>query len=274
MTSTFPYPGGKERYAEWIIENLPPHKCYVEVFGGSGSVLYNKPESQTEIYNDVDDDLVQFFRVLRESEAELLEWLDRVPYSRSLYEEWATEYYNGEREDDPIERAGRYYTLRFMNFGGKISSKAGFKARNKWSPARTFNNARNRLDDVAERFNEVIIENLDWRDVLDNYDDDYVVFYLDPPYLDREDYYQTGGFDHAEFVEALDGLEAEWLVSYDRLPDGLDGYVLEGEGKHRLSQGHGGAGEDSEKLVCSFDPSETARFVESGAEQARLGEAF
>jgi len=55
--SVFPFPGGKSYLAPWIIEHFPEHKCYVEVFGGSGAVLVNKPESHTEVYNDLDGDL-------------------------------------------------------------------------------------------------------------------------------------------------------------------------------------------------------------------------
>jgi len=63
--SVFPFPGGKILSSSLDHRALPEHKCYVEVFGGSGAVLVNKPESHTEVYNDLDGDLVQFFEVLR-----------------------------------------------------------------------------------------------------------------------------------------------------------------------------------------------------------------
>ena len=69
--SAFPYVGGKTILAEWIIDQLPSHTVYVEPFGGSASVLLNKPRSNVEVYNDLDGDVVQFFEVARERPDEL-----------------------------------------------------------------------------------------------------------------------------------------------------------------------------------------------------------
>jgi DNA invertase Pin-like site-specific DNA recombinase len=100
------------------IDQMPDHDTYVEVFGGSAGVLYNKPRSKYEIYNDSNDDLTQFFRVLRNQPEELAKWLQKVPYSRSQYEEWVDEFYAGIRPDDPIIRAGRFFALRYMQYTG------------------------------------------------------------------------------------------------------------------------------------------------------------
>lgn len=266
-SSVMPYVGGKARYADWLISLMPPHRCYIEPFGGSGTVLYNKPRSNVEVYNDINDDLVQFFDALRESPDELKEWLERVPFSRSLHERWATEFYeDGYRPDDEIERAGRFYALRYMQWGGAVDTASGFRARNEKSPAKTFSNARNQLSEVAERFREVIIECKPWADVVDDYDGEGVLFYLDPPYLGRE-HYDTGEMDHQRLLRVLSNIEGEWIVSYDELPDGLDdiGYVKSHSGKHRFASGKQSEdAEISEKAVCSFDPDQTPQFVENG----------
>lgn len=275
----FPYPGGKGRESDWILEKMPEHRCYVEPFGGSGALIYNKPESRTEIYNDVNDDLVQFFRVLRERPEELREWLQKVPYARSVYDEWATQFYEGERPEDPIERAGRFYALRFMTFAGATDCKNGFKVRHKRSPARTFNNARDRLEQVAERFSEVVIENRDFEKILGGYDSRETLFYCDPPYLGRGKEYYGAKFDHARFADALIDVDGDWMVSYTELPDafvarligatrsGEDFYVLERERRHRMCRG---ASDARERLVCNFDPESTASFVEVGVKQEVL----
>lgn len=85
VRAVFPFPGGKSKLASWILE----HECFVELFGGATGVLVNKnPDvSDVEVYNDLDGDLVQFFRVLRKRPVELREWLERVPYSREIYDE-------------------------------------------------------------------------------------------------------------------------------------------------------------------------------------------
>lgn len=281
--SVFPYPGGKGREAEWILSRIPPHDCYVDVFGGSGALLYNKPESTVEVYNDINDDLVQFFTVLREQEDELVEWLRAVPYSRSLYEQWVTEYFDGYRPDDSVARAGRFFALRYMQFGGDISMVNGFKTRAKRSPARTFDNARERLGQIAERFRQVIIENQDYADIMTRYDDEDVdvLFYCDPPYVGGEHYY-PGEFDHEEFAEVLMGLEGDWMVSYTNLPSSLvakligaarecrdEYFVLERDRRHRMCRE---ASESTERLVCNFDPSSTARFVDREQTQRKLSE--
>lgn len=270
QVSTFPYPGGKGRKSDWIISKMPPHTCYVEVFGGSGAILYNKPESTVEVYNDINDDLVQFFEVLRERRDELLEWVRAIPYARSLYEEWVEDYFDGYRPEGPVERAGRFFALRYMQFSGDISMKNGFKVRAKRSEARTFDNGRAQLDHLAERFRQVTIENGDYLEMFERYDDTDVdvLFYCDPPYVDGEHYYGRE-FDHAAFVEALADVDSYWMLSYAELPDGLEDYhVLSRDRRHRMCRGESKA---TEHLVCNFDPSSTATFVEEGHAQQTLG---
>ncbi len=271
--SVFPYPGGKGRNSDWIIEKIPPHDTFVEVFGGSAAITFNKPVSKYEVYNDVNDDLVQFFNVLRERTDELVEWVRRVPYSRALYEDWVDQYYEGYRPDDPIARAGRFFTLRYMQFAGSISGPNGFKTCAKRSPARTFDNARERLHELASRFRDVVIENKDYRDVLADYDhtDVDVVFYCDPPYMDAEHYYGRE-FDHEEFVETLADVDSRWMVSYSEIPDALREYhVLKRERRHRMLKEEN---DTTERLVCNFDPESVPRFVSTEQSQQRLTEVF
>ncbi|WP_330633745.1 DNA adenine methylase [Halocatena halophila] len=269
--SVFPYPGGKGRRCEWILSKLPPHTCFVDVFGGSGAVLYNKSQSTVEIYNDINDDLVQFFTVLREREDELLEWVRSVPYARTVYDEWVSDFFDGYRPEDEIERAGRFFTLRYMQFSGEIAMRNGFKVRAKRSPARTFDNARERIYELSERFRQVIIENQDYRDILKKYDDSDVdvVFYCDPPYVGGEHYYGTK-FDHTEFVESLTDVNGRWMVSYSELPSGLNDYhVLSRDRHHRMCRE---SSEATEHLVCNFDPAVTPSFVDHETKQRKLTE--
>lgn len=256
-TATFPYPGGKGELTEWLTGLFPPHRTYVEPFGGSGSVLYNKHPSSVEVYNDLDSDLVTFFRVLRERPDELATWLSRVPYSREQYEQWATAWWQrDERPADDLERAGRFFFLRYANHSGKAARKAGFKVRARRNPARTFNNARERLDALADRFAEVQIEHRDYQHVLTTYDSPRTLYYLDPPYVGSEDRYANGaGFDHAGLADALADLEAAWVVSYDDPPAPVAdlGTVVSRDARRRMST-------DSrvrEYAVCSFDPADT-----------------
>jgi DNA adenine methylase len=258
-SSTIPYPGGKGSFADWIISHIPVHDTYVEVFGGSAGVLINKPRSKYEIYNDANDDVTQFFRVVRDCPDELAKWLQTVPYSRSQYEEWVEAFYEGFRPDDPVERAGRFFSLRYMQFAGVSSKPNGFKTRARRSPARTFDNARNRIQSLAERFSQVTIEQCDYREAFDMYDDSSVdvLFYLDPPYAKTENQY-TGEFEHDAFVESLHGIESDWILSCKSIPPTLMEHpVRERESRHRMKRSSGTV---TEKLVFNFDPSERPAF--------------
>jgi DNA adenine methylase len=273
--SVFPWPGGKGRRSDWIISKIPPHDCYVEVFGGSAAILYNKPRSHNEVYNDVNDDLVQFFKVLRDREDELSQWVRDVPYARSLHSDWIDAYLDGYRPDDPIERAGRFWCLRYMQFAAKPFEESGFKVRNYWNPARTFDNAKARLRELTDRFDAVTIENRDWSAVVGGYDASWddpdhpdVLFYLDPPYVGTEHYYALE-FDHEAFVDGLEEIDGRWMCSYAEIPDGLeDYYVLDRERRHRMTRSN--ASEATEHLVCNFDPTREPSFVDESTSQQTL----
>ncbi|WP_436931476.1 DNA adenine methylase [Halosimplex halobium] len=259
QTGTFPYPGSKDHLAEWIIDTMPTHDTYVEVFGGAAGVLFSKPRSKYEIYNDINEDLTQFFKILRDRPDELAEWLQNVPYSRSQYQEWIAEFYQGIRPDDPVERAGRYFSLRYMQYLGVSDSPNSFKARAKRSPARTFDNAKKRLQALADRFQQVTIEKQDYRKIFSNYDDTSidVLFYADPPYIGAEQRYMEE-FDHEDFVDCLEGVDSDWIVSYSTIPEKLEGNtVLEQQNRHRMRRD---ADEVNERLICNFDPDERANF--------------
>jgi DNA adenine methylase len=255
-----PYPGGKTQLAEWIIGIMPVHDTYVEVFGGGAGVLFNKPRSKYEIYNDTNDDLTQFFSVVRDRCDELASWLSKVPYSRSQYEEWVTEFYDGVRPDDPIERAGRFFTLRYMQYAGVSSTANGFKVRARRSPARTFDNARKQLYSLAERFAQVTIENMDYRELFETYDDSSadVLFYLDPPYATTENHY-SGEFDNESLIDCLSEVQNDWILSCKDVPEQLRNHTIrKRSSRHRMKRG---SGDVTERLVCNFDSSERSAFT-------------
>ena len=265
--SVFPYPGGKSYLAPWIIEHFPEHKCYVEVFGGSGAVLVNKDESHTEVYNDIDGDLVHFFTVLRDQEEELVEWLDLTPYAREQHEEWAKEFYNGERPEDPIERAGKFFYLRYSQYASKYRTKSGFASAHQRNKARKLRNATEKLHDFADRFKDVQIENLDYQDLFERYDSDHTFFYADPPYLDEgDDLYRHGEFDHSRFIDVLEETEGKWAVSYQRVPERLEKYTIVEKGRAQfMNKQHDNdsrSTEVTERLILNYGEDEVGTFQE------------
>lgn len=270
--SAFPYPGGKTLLTDWIIERLPEHTVYVEPFGGSAAVLLNKPRSNVEVYNDVDGDITQFFDVARERPDELASWCRMTPFSEELYNRWVSEYYGGDRPDDSLERAGRWLFLRFTQFGGKVDGLAGFKRdqpRKRPGDSNLWRSVDERIQQVAERFQGVSVQNGDYRDVIEKYDSPETVFYCDPPYLSKEQTYRIRDFEHAELSEVLEGIEGRAMVSYSDMPPGYEGWHEDTRLHHHESNQK--PKEVTERLLMNYDPKDTPQFAEVG--QSKLTEA-
>lgn len=179
------YYGGKWKIAPWIISYFPPHLNYVEPCGGGASVLLQKQPSRLETYNDLDGDVVNFFRVLRDDKEALLEKIHLTPWARDEYD------YCLQPADEPIERARRFYCISFMSFNGALTrskSTYGWRSTTDYrsrSPA-VYDIQSNDLWSIAERMASVQIENKDWREVVDRYDNDQTLIYIDPPYIESE----------------------------------------------------------------------------------------
>jgi len=274
--SAFPYPGGKTTYVDEILSHFPEHRRYVEPFGGSGAIFLNKPRSYIEVYNDLDDDVVQFFRVLRERPGDLKQWLRRVPFSRSVYEKWVREFYDGHRPEGNIERAGRWFYLRYSQFNGSLDRRNGFKTGGRRNEARSFRGSIQDLDAVADRFAEATIECEFYADLIGRYDAPDTLFYCDPPYYntrsDRAHYRVGKDFDHEEFVDVLRRREGKWIVSYGNLPPGLEGVaetVATFTAMYSMSYDDQRQ-ERTEHLAMNFDPRDEPAFT--AAEQTTLGE--
>ena len=245
--AVFPFPGGKGHLASWITDHIPEHTCYIEVFGGAAGVLFNKPRSDVEIYNDRDRDLVQFFEVLRDRREELVEWPDAVPYSRDLHDDWAGAFYNGYRPTDDTERAGQFFYLRFAQWGSKYDAPAGFATSKVQDQSKTYKNKLDRLEEFADRLKGVTIGALDWTELIEKYDSDETVFYCDPPYPSTQDYYPVGGIDHERLVGTLTEVESDALFSTDETVDGLEDFHLEA----RDAKFYMGNGLEGESKSCS-----------------------
>lgn len=276
--SAFPYVGGKTKLAGWITGHLPRHETYVEPFGGSASVLLNKPRSNIEIFNDLDGDIIHFFETVRNRPDELKEWASRTPFSEELHGEWVSEFYSGERPDDPVERAGRFLFLRYTQFAAKTGSSSGFKRDTgdpHVSPSATWASVPDRIPEICDRLQGVSVQNQDFGDVIARYDGPETVFYADPPYFGKEGTYRVEDFEHADLADALRGIEGRALVSYADEPGGL----YAGSGWTELTRGHyhkaGASNAEqmdkvTERLYCNFDPDTVPSF--SGQDQTTLSE--
>lgn len=282
--SIIPYPGGKARKADWITDVFPPdYKLYCEPFGGSAAVLCEKDPSTIEVYNDRDSELAHFFETLRDRTDDLAAWLGKTPYSRRLHEKYLAQFYDGDPADmDDVERAGVFFYLRYTQFGRKYHGTSGFATSTTRNEARTYSNARDELDRFADRFQDVLIECLDWKECLEKYDGEKTLFYLDPPYLGTESNYLVDDFSHAELAKTLPTIEGRAVVSYQDIPDVFDPddwFVLERGDHSHMGSGHNGTGtsrdsakEVTERLLLNFDPDVPGARTFEGTPQASLGD--
>ncbi len=188
MTPTRPvvrYHGGKWKLAPWIISYFPVHRVYVEPFGGAASVLLRKDRSHAEIYNDIFDEMVNLFRVIRDPEMsrELLRFVELTPFSRT---EFNQAY---ELCIDPVEMARRTIIRAFMGFGtNSIAAiwKTGFRSnsdRSGSTHARDWANYPAGLNAIIDRFRAVVVENRPAVKVMKTHDAATTLHYVDPPYV-------------------------------------------------------------------------------------------
>jgi DNA adenine methylase len=171
--------------APWIIGHFPPHHIYTEAYGGAASVLLRKPRSAAEVYNDLDEDAVNLFRVLQDQDgaARLRALLEVTPFARAEFERAYVP------TQDPIERARRLIIIAFMGFGSNSHNhavKTGFRANSNKSgttPAHDWTNYADALPALVERLRGVIIERRPALEVLEQHDSPRTLHYVDPPYV-------------------------------------------------------------------------------------------
>jgi DNA adenine methylase len=200
--------GGKWKLAPWIISHFPKHRVYVEPFGGAASVLLRKAPSYAEIYNDLDDDVVNLFRVLQDRElaGRLLDLLHLTPFARTEFE---LAY---QPAPNSLERARRLVIRSFMGFGSdghNVATRTGFRGdsnRSGTTPARDWTNYPDCLVDVIERFAGVVVESRNAIEVSQKYDDEGVLHYFDPPYVwdTRSDKSRKSGGRYHAYAHELD----------------------------------------------------------------------
>lgn len=228
------YHGGKFRLAPWILRHLPPHRVYVEPFGGGASVLLQKHRSYAEIYNDLDGEVVNLFRVARDNGERLAQACELTPFART---EFASAY---EPHGDPLEQARRTLVRSFMGFGsaGASGQVTGFRAnsnRSGTTPAHDWMNYPAHLRNVIQRLRGVVIENRDAIEVMSIHDSVEAVHYVDPPYVHSTRNLRTrapaykhemNDEQHRELASALRQLDGMAVLSgyrcdlYDELYDG------------------------------------------------------
>lgn len=220
------YHGGKWKLAPWILRHIPTHRVYVEPFGGGASVLLQKPRSYAEVYNDLDGEIVNLFKMARDHGEQLAQALELTPFARA---EFTGSY---EPDGDPLEQARRTLVRSFMGFGsaGASGQSTGFRAnsnRSGTTPAHDWMNYPEHLRATVQRLRGVVIENRDAIQVMQSHDCEEAVHYVDPPYVhetrairSRAPSYRHEMTDeqHELLASALAGLSGRVVLSGYRCP--------------------------------------------------------
>lgn len=199
------YHGAKWLLAPWIIAHLPPHDVYVEPFAGSAAVLLQKERSNIEVYNDLDREVVNFFRTLRERPNTLIRQIELTPFASAEYE------CSQEPASDPIEAARRFFCRSFMSIAGPTAQwNSGWRRQKHMSrgasgklamtpAARSFMKTEH-LYQVAERLRGIFIEERPALEIIEIYDSPAACFYIDPPYVSST----RGRWKNAAYAHEMD----------------------------------------------------------------------
>lgn len=218
----FAYYGGKQRHLAEILPLLPATDHYCEPFAGSAAVLLNRAPSPIETMNDLNGDIVNFFRVLRDRPADLIGRLELTPYAR---EEFAEAW---DPHPDPIESARRFFCRMVMDV-----AKAGAKKDKSFSTNATYKRSQFAyapwnmiskvagLPDIISRLKQVQIENRPAIDLIRKYDRPGTLFYCDPPYLAET---RTSANDYAHEMTLQQHIELAEVLNAARGRVALSGY--------------------------------------------------
>ncbi|UIE37354.1 DNA adenine methylase [Leptodesmis sichuanensis] len=220
----FGWYGGKFNHLNWLLPLLPEATHYCEPFGGSAAVLLNRKPAPVETYNDIDGEVVNFFRVLRDRQEELIQAIGLTPFSREELRSAVEEPIDDLSE---LERARRFFVrARQVRTGLAQTASAGRWAHCKLTSRAGMAGAVSRwlgsvegLSEIVQRLLRVQIENSPAIEVIQRYDSEETLFYCDPPYPhdsrgDANAYgYEMTDNEHRQLAEVLKNVKGKVALS-------------------------------------------------------------
>lgn len=259
MNAILNYPGAKWGMAAEIVSLMPRHRSYLEPFFGSGAVLFNKPPSAIETVNDIDGDIVNFFKVLREQTDRLMEAIRLTPYARDVFDDA-----HENRGVDDFDRAYRFAIRSRMGHGFKTYQKTGFKidvyARERSYCVNAWNKMPDQLREAALRLKDVQIENKPAIKLIKKFNFDNVLIYADPPYLlntrgGKQYRYEMNEQDHLDLLAAL--RDHRGMVIVSGYPSEMYDRELRGWNKVTKKSYNQNFDQRTEVLWCNFETNPT-----------------
>lgn len=215
------YPGSKWRIAKWIVSLIPKHHSYLEPFFGSGAVFFNKEPSRIETINDMDDDVVNLFRIVRDDPIPLIRAVEATPYARSEYE-----FAYNINEASKIEKARKFLIRCWQGHGfrtsdGKVGWKNDVQGREAAYALRNWNALPEWILDACERLKQAQIDNRPAVELIKRFNYANVFIYADPPYVlstrgGKQYKHEMTDNDHIELLTALNDHKGTCIISgYD-----------------------------------------------------------
>lgn len=210
MDSFIGWIGGKRQLRKQILDLFPEDITrYIEVFGGAGWILFAKERNagQLEVFNDADGQLINLFRCIKYHCGALQDELQWLLSSREQFFDFKEQLKNRGLTD--IQRAARFFYLIKISFG---SDHRTFS-----TSSRSIESASEYLEKVRDRLRRVVIENKDFEDLITVYDRKDALFYLDPPYIGTEKYYDVPFTmeDHERLASTLAKIQGKCILSYN-----------------------------------------------------------
>ena len=209
IKAPFAWLGGKSYLCDQINDILPHSKTYVEVFGGSGITLLKRQPSEIEVFNDRNSGITDFYLTLQEDYQYLVDGVNELLCSKEMFYYWQQ---NWEKIEDRKLRALLWYYVIRTSWGGKMKYFGLEKTKD---PTRRLYVNLPFFAEINKRLHNVVIENHDYQSLMNYYDDEETVFYLDPPYSNcekNEDYYDFT-VDHEEMLDLIFQMKGYVMVS-------------------------------------------------------------
>jgi DNA adenine methylase len=216
MRGPLAYIGGKCAIASKIIAIFPKHTTYVEPFAGGAQVFFRKEPSTVEVLNDLDGEMVNFFRVCQQHYEELIRYLRFILVSR--------EWHNLLKATDPgtltdIQRAARHLYLLKNSYAGLIRN-LNYKCNVVQPPGLNPDSLPKIIEETHKRLARVQLENLPYEQVLKKFDRSETLFYLDPPYFGLKLYrHNLVTADFESMAKRLGSLKAKFVLSLNDVPE-------------------------------------------------------
>lgn len=211
-----PWIGGKRRLAKHILPLFPAHECYVEPFCGAAALYFMKDQTQVEVLNDINGELINMYRVVKHHLDEFAKQFRWALTSREMYK-WLQMTPSETLTD--IQRAARFYYLQKLAFGGKVN-KQTFGTATTSAPRLNLLRFEEDLSQAHLRLSRTYIEHLAWQECVRKYDREHTLFYCDPPYWGTEGYGVDFGLEqYDQMAELARTIKGKMIISVNDIPE-------------------------------------------------------